>query len=744
VIQLVVLVSLVCGVAAAAGWFQGYRSPLPYASFWLLSTFTVLSALFMERIAFLTGSLVDRIVRIATVAFSLIVLCGMLLGGLGWLGLPSYLAFFSLCFVATMWLAYRAGGDGAWPGFKTPDARWVFAVLIPLLVLIVAVGIDQWPSRYDSLNYHLYFPARWLHAGRLSIVPTPFGDEAPAYAPSNGELFFLWLMLPFHGDLLARIGQLPFYCLIAVTVYALARRAGAPPDRAVYPAAFAMVARPIVEEAVGADVDLVFTAMLLCAVHLGTIAIESNRRNDWLIAGAALGLCCGTKFLALVYLPVFLFLSYLRRPRTGVLWALPGILLFGLPWYIRNWIVAGSPIYPASLTFARIPVASGAFTHAAMLHSLFHIADFRLFIVVLARASGTPVFLVCAPFVVVGLVRMLVRPANRIARCLAIFPLAMVPLEWFGVPDNTDWRFIFPVVMLALVALSFAFTKKTGVNRALCGLYIVGLLWSIVGVDRQLHFRLSTLPFFMSDWLSLRGVVAGRFLPLFAILALVTFIAWPWFRRGSWLRLATMMAVGCAAVATSSRLSCPPESCGFLDLTSSNIRETMVEGWHWVRRHAHGETIAYAGNNIPYPLFGDRLANRVAYINIDRHLDWGLHNYDRARRRRPANHPVGDDDVLATPSGVLQPPVIGPDGSVDAVRPRFERMRGYRGAWISNLKTQGVTLLFVSSLSIYEVDYLWHDGGGFPIEDAWARADPASFVPVFANPQVRIYAVRLK
>src|SRR6185312_15572436 len=105
--------------------------------------------------------------------------------------------------------------------------------------------------------YHLFFPARWLQEHRLSIVATPFSDEAQAYAPGNGELFFLWLMIPFHGDLLARLGQLPFAVLGAIVLYALARRLGASRERAIYPPLFFLLSRPIVEQAIGANVDLV-------------------------------------------------------------------------------------------------------------------------------------------------------------------------------------------------------------------------------------------------------------------------------------------------------------------------------------------------------------------------------------------------------------------------------------------------------------------------------------------------------
>jgi len=34
-----------------------------------------------------------------------------------------------------------------------------------------------------------------------------------------------------------------------------------------------------------------------------------------------------------------------------------------------------------------------------------------------------------------------------------------------------------------------------------------------------------------------------------------------------------------------------------------------------------------------------------------------------------------------------------------------------------------------------------HDGGGFPVEDEWARTNPSTFALIYENPQVKVYAV---
>ena len=89
-----------------------------------------------------------------------------------------------------------------------------------------------------------------------------------------------------------------------------------------------------------------------------------------------------------------------------------------------------------------------------------------------------------------------------------------------------------------------------------------------------------------------------------------------------------------------------------LSLSPIFLRATMVDGWRWVAANTNRATIAYTGNNVPYPLVGEHLTNRVYYVNIDRHRDWRFHDYDRAYR---AGTFTPMPPLLATSSGELMP-----------------------------------------------------------------------------------------
>ena len=71
-------------------------------------------------------------------------------------------------------------------------------------------------------------------------------------------------------------------------------------------------------------------------------------------------------------------------------------------------------------------------------------------------------------------------------------------------------------------------------------------------------------------------------------------------------------------------------------------------------------------------------------------------------------------------------------------------MEGIRDGWIDNLKALRVDYLVVSVLSPYEIENVWHNEQGFPIEDAWASTDPDEFQLQYENRHVRIFAVDLR
>src|SRR5262245_47753487 len=325
-------VGVLVAVNVWIGWLLGYRSSESYLIFWTLCVLAITTAWNLVRRAFPGHGCADLAVRIGVLAFAAVVLPVLLLGALARLGLSALVFTQAAMCAVSLFAAPRTPTSDTGERPALPIVP--LALCTALLSFGAAFAITHSPlTLYDSVSYHLFFAARWVQDSTITIIPTPFSDVAQAYAPGNGELWFAWLMLPFHGDLAARVGQLPFALLAATTIYALARRLGAPPRHAMYPAAFFLFSRPVLEQAIGANVDLICAAMFLTSLYLGVVAIDRNDRRDWVLWGISLGLYWGTKYLALVYTPVFLMLAFSRGPRARVAWALPGMAGFVVPWY---------------------------------------------------------------------------------------------------------------------------------------------------------------------------------------------------------------------------------------------------------------------------------------------------------------------------------------------------------------------------------------------------------------------------
>lgn len=726
-------------VAAAAcagcifilGWTAGDRSLVGYAVFWGAALAAILAAWRAAAAGPDVAHVSDRVIRAAVLVVAVAVGSVMLAGAARHLTLLTVLGV-ELALCVGLWMIARPPASTDSSTAAPPIPIMALAIIAALAAFAVSYGAAHAPSTlYDSLSYHLYFSARWVQDRAVSIVPTPFSDEAQAYAPANGELYFAWLMLPFHSDVLARMGQLPFAALGGASIYGLARRLGAPPSHAVYPAALFLAARPVIEQMIGADVDLICAALFVTTVYLAVTAIDRDRVRDWLLVGVSAGLFFGTKYVALVYAPALLFVVLARGVRPRALWMIPGIAAFALPWYLRNWAVAGSPIYPATLSLGGVTVARGAFSRRAMLDTVFHTRDLRLFPIIAAHAIG-PTLLFAVPLVVAGWIAM-TRRSWWPHRALALLPVLMLPLFWYGFPVNIDSRFLMPAVAPALVPVAFAFPRQGWGLRAVQAWCLAGLCWVVVGMRADIPSR---APWFMSGWLALDGLVHPQFLVWFAVVALAVAGAWTLSRRSGRLAGVTMITVLCGA--TSGLAAAGPAwcdgACDYLDVTPTYIRQQYIDAWRWVAAHVSNSTIAYTGINLPYPLTGNRLANRVVYVNIDAHTRWRFDNYARAYH---TGHLPQEGPLLATSSGELLPAA----SPADALRPRYERLNGDRTDWIGNLKAMGVQHVFVAQLSAYEIDDNWHDDQGFPIENAWAAGDPARFRLEYENARVRIYAI---
>ncbi|MGD9254031.1 MAG: hypothetical protein PVG92_08870, partial [Holophagae bacterium] len=215
---------------------------------------------------------------------------------------------------------------------------------------------------YDQWHYHLAFPYQWLRVG--AIVTFPY--QAYSFFPSNMGLLYLF-GLAGPGAWAAQVIHWWMGVLVAIGAAVVARRIGAPSGGQVLAAAVFAATPSVVQVGALAAADLGVAAFAVgSVVALLELRNDRERAAHWsAVSGAFAGLAVGTKYLALasVAVPVGLAAACLAVGRTPdgtpklrhllrvlVPFAV-AMTLASSPWFARNAIQTGNPVYPYFATF---------------------------------------------------------------------------------------------------------------------------------------------------------------------------------------------------------------------------------------------------------------------------------------------------------------------------------------------------------------------------------------------------------
>ena len=249
----------------------------------------------------------------------------------------------------------------AWrPANPPPLPAAVYLSLFALLTLLTALLP---PTGWDSLFYHLTGPKLYLQSGRIAG-----GVDIPHLSfPSVMEMLYAWAIL-LRGDIAAKLLHALFGLLLAGLVYLTARRFLG--RKAAWPAVLLFASMPMVSALAGwAYNDLALAYFQLACLYsvIRYLLSPSALRHSplairhspfaWLIlSGIFAGLAMGLKYtsfvtpLTLTGLIVWYACRDTRRtPKPAIYslaaFALPALLV-ALPWYVKNWIFTGNPVYP--------------------------------------------------------------------------------------------------------------------------------------------------------------------------------------------------------------------------------------------------------------------------------------------------------------------------------------------------------------------------------------------------------------
>jgi hypothetical protein len=687
----------------------------------------------------MTGRLVRALTAIAGVQA-----CAGLAGGLG---RASSLAALAAGYWASTWRSRSARDEGAHAAPEEMDRAagpWpslgivLFGVTLALALgerLLAAASRSGEP--YDALSYHLVLPLGWLRTGALGVVPLPFGDPAPAYAPASPELLGATLVAVSGRLHAAQLAQWPFLGLGAVAVAEEARRRRAPAWVAAALALLFVSLPELYQQATAAMADVALSGALLAATVLLSADIKS--RDGWL----ALGLAAGCKSvgvpLAVLAGGVLCGLSLLRakRAHAGPPTAPPSLapdapmprrLLGGLAtrlvtfspclvaflagggfWLVRAAWTTGNPLFPIALLLGPARggcvVWNGFYTPADMRAWLYHVPIREIEnLVAMVRDQGLGYLAV-----LLGSLAVDRRKGSTIVLAVGAASVGL----WIVLPYQEP-RFFLPVWSLGvLLAGGVRWHDSRRGLALLCG--GVGCAW-------------------LSPVVPARWVIAGLGLVVALAAAIATALlthrrpfpwrprlplAGPWRERLPLLGLGTAMmawlSVACWAPAPSLALRADLDEDEEENEDDSRTRgeaQALEAAWRWLDQHGGNLPVYYAGTNLVGPLAGPAASRALHTLNAAGERDRPLHTYPR-----PAA--LGQRILSAEPS----PDREGAD----------ER------AWLAALCAGAPAWLYVARLGPSLAATIAHDQDGFPVERAFADRHPDRLPIAHASAFVRIY-----
>jgi hypothetical protein len=316
---------LALAAATATGWFG-------------------LGSVILARVRRTGDALLDTLNRVGVgaVGFALLTLAAAAAGGLYTV---VYVPFLAVCAAVGLIPALRVARGVPRPRIRSwPRWQIVLAVLVVASCLLTALATCAPVTTFDALHYHAAAPARYAEAHKL----LEFEWGWSTYQPFTVE------MLATDGVLLRNSVQgafasylLGLFALVAVV--GMGRRVGGRSTALLAGATFSL--QPLLAfESSGSLIETGLAFVVALAVWNGAVYVLRRDLTALVLCGAFAGAAAGMKYVGL-FVPIAiaagLLVALRRRVPVGAVlaFALPAALV-GLPWYVKNVIQTGNPLFP--------------------------------------------------------------------------------------------------------------------------------------------------------------------------------------------------------------------------------------------------------------------------------------------------------------------------------------------------------------------------------------------------------------
>ncbi|HWP30172.1 MAG TPA: glycosyltransferase family 39 protein [Fimbriimonadales bacterium] len=287
------------------------------------------------------------------VGLGVISIATFFVGLLGWFHYGVF--FVGLWVLVGVWSFYRTRAFILEKIKTTPIVRilWMFILLLFLLrlpsVLTPSVGAD-----WDSVSHQLAMSKIWLREGKLDYI---FFMHQSNIAPGINMLYLWGLALGGQS------GAKTFaFCFALFAVLCVAGITAKRYDRNIgYCAALAFLSAPVALWEIGtAYVDVAHGLFTGSAILFSAFYLRERERKWLWLSGICLGFGLGTKYTGFqvaagIVLTMLLFGFYdgwkegerkFVRVLSPPLWLLVVAIAIASPWYVRNIVNTGNPIYP--------------------------------------------------------------------------------------------------------------------------------------------------------------------------------------------------------------------------------------------------------------------------------------------------------------------------------------------------------------------------------------------------------------
>ena len=362
------------GTASAVLLFLGVTAvragtgPALLALCWLLSVSAGLgNGVLKALVPGLKSSKLEWLLLAISLGLGVLALLTLALGIVQWL----YTGIAYAVLIGLTVLVWPRSLRSAWPAFRdrllNAAEAWRTADLRPHAVVagsisVSLVGALLWalaPAvHFDTLLYHLSTPAFYVQQHGLVEV----AERYQSYWSHNAEMLYT-LALLLVGQPLPTLIHWTCGLLTTGLTFALGRRLGG--RRVGLVAALLYCSTPLVSSLAGTGHNDLTVALYVCGVLCCVVAWWQESDDKWLaVAGILTGLAMGTKLNAVIALaPLSACIALTLLLRSGLsLQSAVGLVCFGFPavvlsapWFARDWLWTGNPIFPFRNTLFRSP-----------------------------------------------------------------------------------------------------------------------------------------------------------------------------------------------------------------------------------------------------------------------------------------------------------------------------------------------------------------------------------------------------